>query len=73
MAAPRRTVSAPRSIVDEVAAEAEERGVDFWTVVAERLAARRGPKLSIEGIISAEPDLSLKVEELFRERSDSTP
>ena len=69
MAAGRRTGPPSRSIVDEVVAEAGERGVDFWTVVAERLAAHPGPKLSFEGILSAEPDLSLRIEEFFRQRT----
>ncbi|MGH2609070.1 MAG: hypothetical protein ACRDHF_08270 [Tepidiformaceae bacterium] len=63
-------MSLPPSIVDDVAAEAEERGVSFSTVVAERLARSRRRKLSIEGIISAEPDLSLKIEEYFRGHRD---
>jgi hypothetical protein len=67
MATVRRTVSLPPTIADDVAAEAEERGVSFSTVVAERLARSRHRKLSIEGILSAEPDLSLRIEEYLRE------
>ena len=67
MAIVRRTVSLPPSIVEEVEAEAKERGVSFSAVVAERLA-RGGRKLPVTGIISAEPDLSLKIEEFFKRK-----
>ena len=39
--------------------------MSFSAVVAERLG-RRGRRLSITGIMSAEPDLSLQIEEFFR-------
>ena len=61
----RRTVSLPPSIVEEIEAEAKDRGMSFSAVVAERLG-RRGRRLSITGIMSAEPDLPLQIEEFFR-------
>jgi hypothetical protein len=65
MTAVRKTISLPPTIVEDVEAEAAERGMSFSAVVAERLA-RRGRKLSITGIIAAEPDLSLRIEEILQ-------
>lgn len=64
MAVVRRTISLPPATAEKLDREAEERGMTFSALITE-LVERDGGELPYSGLISDDPDLSTKVDEVL--------
>lgn len=65
MPAVRRTISLPPAVAARLDREAARRGTSFSAIVVE-LVEREAAPLPYAGIISDDPDLSLRVEEVLQ-------